>query len=732
MTYHSLTLSARRAGAALAGLFRQGASQQRQYILDADQGFFLAQCLVQVLALAVLYLLFNHGHTERHETLVYLAFLLTTPAVAFLCHRATRRLPTWTACNRAHHALGVLAVAALPLVIIGAGSVGLLRVLYFSYEASPPLLPFSQFRLVSGGAVAALLYAAALRQRIQRRDAPPGVGHYLCYVAGLVLIVGLFDGYLMIDTLSYSPYLAPALGVSNGLVPLIDVFSQYGLGYLLFAAGFSVQHNLFLPAALVAGLNVVMYLAVARSAFKLGADRLLSFILMVFAILFAHSAQLYNVNYTPSVLAMRFLPPTLLVLALLHAPVRRPFSVLSGAAAVLCSFWSLEALVFGLAAYTAYLALCSVALRTRTADVVRAGLRLAALFILPHVALSAAYLAIFATLPRYDIYLALVFANLNGGEYWSMLMEPGVRTWILFAFGYASALGLAMHRALAARCLDEERTRRCAGIGAVAVLGALELSYYVGRSATPLLPFLSLPLLLFVVLAGDWAVAALRRDGAVPLLAWPVLTLAAVAFTAMGGIAADRFFRPISRDLSNSSLLRAGLALDNREACDPCRLFNQVTSSAGMLWTYPENETGGSLTYTHPRNRAAYDLVRAYTAQNRRVLLFLADPVPVIFYTPAHAAAGIIYPPHRIGVAYPAVDGLAPVLAQRARATLLADLRAGDIVIRDDLPTYPLDNAVLADIKKAWALRAVSSTDADAHFHVRAYELQSFDSNPGK
>ena len=299
---------------------------------------------------------------------------------------------------------------------------------------------------------------------------------------------------------------------------------------------------------------------------------------------------------------------------------------------------------------------------------------------------------------------------------------------ILFNFFYASALGLAIHKALTVEHFDYSKVQRSAGIGAIAVLGGLEFYYYVGRSATPILLFISFPLLLLLVLAIDWAVDSWRRSESAPLLALPMSVLAVIILITMGGVSVDRFFRPISRDLSNSTILRACLSSHNREACNITRMLNLVSNADRQSWGYPVDEAGGSLSYTHPRNLAVYKLVQKYAQQDRRIILLLTDPVPVIFYTPISDVAKIIYPPHSGGIVYPAVDGLSPTLTSRALAAI-PNLRDGDILIRDDLPIYPLDEAILAQVERTWSLCEVASVAMTAQTSVRAYELQNLNTS---
>src|SRR2546427_6478504 len=84
----------------------------------------------------------------------------------------------------------------------------------------------------------------------------------LAYMVGVALLLLLFDIHITLDTLSYNPYIGPAVAVLHGAVPLRDVFSQYGLNYLVFSALLAlVDGAMFVATFVVAVLNIVYYLA---------------------------------------------------------------------------------------------------------------------------------------------------------------------------------------------------------------------------------------------------------------------------------------------------------------------------------------------------------------------------------------------------------------------------------------------------------------------------------------
>ena len=327
-------------------------------------------------------------------------------------------------------------------------------------------------------------------------------------------------------------------------------------------------------------------------------------------------------------------------------------------------------------------------------------------------------MVIFGSPPRYDIYFEMINANFHG-DYWLKPVEAGIWTWILFGFVYATTLAFTGFQALSGG-LD---LRRLAGIAAVAAAGTLQFYYYVGRSATPILVFIALPMLLLFLLSCDWALSAWRqrRTVALPVLAPVVLVAGLVAFGYMGGALVDRFFEPISRDLPNATLLRACLfSKAGAPVCSVKRMVGLIRGNDVRQGEYPSTESGGSLTYTHLENQSSYALIRRIAHEQKgRLFLFAADPVPIIFHSSPIDASRIAYPPLALGLVYPAVDGLSPTLRARALG-VLGGAKAGDVVIRGSLPLSDLDTRGLMEIEKSWMLCPIDSLET-----VAAYKLQA-------
>ena len=520
------------------------------------------------------------------------------------------------------------------------------------------------------------------------------------WFASTVLLLTLFDPYMLVDTISYSPYVGTAFAMRNGAVPMVDTFSQYGPNFVLFAAAFTFAQTFYMASAIVSLLNVVMGLVFVSIMTRLGCSRRFALVGGTFVVLFLHAAFLYNLTYTPSVFAMRFLPPFLLVASLVRIPRNRAVTVASSLSVILCSLWSIESFVSACLTYGVWLAVRAVGERQPWRRGMRDAGLVALLALGPHAVWTLAYLAALGTPPRYDIYFKLVFDQLHG-THWLIPIEAGVFAWILFGFVYGTALALAGFKALA----GGPNLRFWSGIAAVSAVGVLQFYYYVGRSATPILVFVAMPLMLLALLTGDWAIECWRRRQAgLPILEPLALAACFLLFAFMGGVFTDRFFEPIARTYSNATLLRGCLLRGDAETCDLRRLVRLVTGAGLPSGQYPTDESGGS----NSENKASFDLIQRFAYSGaHRVLLFSTDPVPVIFYSRPEVASRIIYPPHAIGIVCPQVDGLSPTLSARALATL-KQLAPGDVLIRGTQPIYDLDRRALAVIEARWKLCPLS------------------------
>jgi hypothetical protein len=124
----------------------------------------------------------------------------------------------------------------------------------------------------------------------------------------------LFSIQSSFDVNHYDAFVGPAIAVLHGRIPLIDVFCQYGLGYLLFTLAFLVLPNTYtVCAAIVSIMNIagfVLYLLILRTLIKNPYQFSLIGVGSVFGI---YVSNANSMNLLPSTFGFRYLPTLLWV-----------------------------------------------------------------------------------------------------------------------------------------------------------------------------------------------------------------------------------------------------------------------------------------------------------------------------------------------------------------------------------------------------------------------------------
>jgi hypothetical protein len=340
----------------------------------------------------------------------------------------------------------------------------------------------------------------------------------------IVIDIPHVDGELLwFQTLN--PHFGPALRVLQGGVPMIDVFCQYGLlPYLLFSLAFLTVFAPSYPAvALVTSLVTAGYIAVAGMiAFRATASRMIAVSAVVVLALLVVPIW----NHIPASGAFRFLPPLLICLGLIVWNDRLWPAVVF---LVIASFWSLEALAWSMAVFFgtvgARLIYDRAPLNRWIADVGAAG----AALVIAHAAFAITWKILFASWPRYDIYLEMVTAYGKGAHQWNEVeatYAAPMLAWL--AIGAIYVLGIALGFAEALR--GKLRGRDPALVLVVlplAVAGGVSLSYWVGRPVYPNLMSASVPavilgaILLDRLLVGRRAMVAGALVSLLCMVAWP-------------------------------------------------------------------------------------------------------------------------------------------------------------------------------------------------------------------
>src|SRR5262245_52759444 len=148
----------------------------------------------------------------------------------------------------------------------------------------------------------ALTLAAGVWHLLRREGTATRLAEFLFVMAGLLVLLLLFGDPLRIDTGHNGPYLGPAVNVLHGGRPMLDVFSQYGMAYLVYAL-LIASSGYSLPAvvALISAFNLVYFGTVAFIAWKLASRRAIPFLFTVAGIVAIVSNYPLDINYTPSV-----------------------------------------------------------------------------------------------------------------------------------------------------------------------------------------------------------------------------------------------------------------------------------------------------------------------------------------------------------------------------------------------------------------------------------------------
>jgi hypothetical protein len=454
------------------------------------------------------------------------------------------------------------------------------------------------FRLAAYGlcfAVAAPI-AGVLLRRVSFADrrnadtvfAKAGAG---CAIAVFMAIAALsavsVDGNLdWIQTLN--TYLGPALRVMQGGVPLVDVFCQYGIfPYLVF----SVIHSTVLPfsypaAAFVVTATNAIYVGVA-SGILLKASRNASVAVATAAALTVLVVPAWN--GIPSNGGLRFLPPLLVCLGIVLSTKR--VSAGGVIALLICSIWSIEGFAWGLVVYFSTLILRLVHDRANAATWLREIAISAGAVVLAQALLMVAWLALFGSYLRYDIYLEII-ASYSGNGWGAVPFSTRSPLWFIASALYFCAVASGVAVALRGKNGDDSDVILSA-VFPVGVAGIVTLFYWVGRP----LEFNLLPTLV------------------------PAFVLA--------GLVLDRLPRIL---VTASSVLGAIGLLGTHEFYlgDRLALFSRARSIPASEWKYD------------PVIVSAASLIKKYQPDDPGLRLFVRLPrdIPIFLLTGKHDAFG--------------------------------------------------------------------------------------------
>ena len=180
--------------------------------------------------------------------------------------------------------------------------------------------------------------------------------NFIALSIGVLSVLALYDDTNFVDLSHYQPFVGPALLASAGGVPMADVYCQYGLiPWALIALAYKILPATVGTAGIVVRVvNVIYYFAFILIVFAVARRRIAAVMLMFLALLAAVTfmpglysvPDLFNINATPSVTGMRFLPAAIMALVTVFDPGRRAVRIAGLVVLAASSLWSLESFVY--------------------------------------------------------------------------------------------------------------------------------------------------------------------------------------------------------------------------------------------------------------------------------------------------------------------------------------------------------------------------------------------------
>jgi hypothetical protein len=221
------------------------------------------------------------------------------------------------------------------------------------------------------------------------------------------------------DIEHYNAFLGPAVSVLHGKIPLVDVFCQYGLSYLVFTLGYIFFPNNYSVASVVVSvLNIVCWITFLLIFRRMIKNPLYFSVLAIVFLFGSYYFPLYDNNMIPSTLCMRYFPMiflSFLLLCKIEGP-RDGFDTLKifrfdifNALVFLNIVWSIESLISLCVIYGAYLWIMELKWRI----FFRKLCILLVSIVSVYLAISAVYLLFFHEVPDYWLYLRYIYDYMN-------------------------------------------------------------------------------------------------------------------------------------------------------------------------------------------------------------------------------------------------------------------------------------------------------------------------------
>ena len=320
----------------------------------------------------------------------------------------------------------------------------------------------------------------------------------LC-VGVTVTAVVFFDFSLAGDVAHYLTNVGPALHLLHGGTLLVDTFSQYGPGPVLITlVGLQIGPATFGTAQVtVQILNLAFYGIWLVCLQRMTRWKLAALLLGIFSIAFFLAGYIRgygNVNEAPSILALRYLPALLMVLALscLRPPQRH--SVFTALTTFVAGAWSIETLIGALGVHLAFLGL--LGLRDRAIGrLLVDGMTAIVPAVVAMIVMTLAIMLRAGTWPDLGIYLQYLSSYNPGATYWAAVANPMFFGWLamLLAIFLVQADAWARVFSRAGRLTAMDDAAVFYRFVPMAALLMIQATYFVGRSYPSALSLAALP-----------------------------------------------------------------------------------------------------------------------------------------------------------------------------------------------------------------------------------------------
>jgi hypothetical protein len=409
-----------------------------------------------------------------------------------------------------------------------------------------------------------------------------------------IFVLGLFDDSLYYSLIAYIPYVGPALHNLHSGIPMVDVFSQYGLlTWVIIKVGFAALPISFgSAAALVRVANLAYLFTIALIIFGLSRRRLSALLLTMPVLLVGITFHegLFNLNALPSTGGMRYLVPAVMVLALTAVRSEAKARILAIPILILASFWSLETFVFTLAPWLSVSLLQCV--RNRNFGESGRSILVGIGGIVTAHGLFAA--AIFVRTDQLINYLPYIdyFRTFRPDELsiWSIPFNLNYALWLPVWLAFFLVMAIAVLNALTQQPTADTADR----LVPVAAFGIASLLYFIGRTTNTTLGLSFLPFAIVMVIAAENLLPDVRRLGRISVVVYLVMVGMGSYMVAFG---AERFAREPALNQGNSTVLRHCFSTEG------CR-FQDVTARIGSrIRALPFDRDSSAEEVLHPQNK---------------------------------------------------------------------------------------------------------------------------------